>query len=363
MMSQTSSQEKGAVSADLLLANYHYELPPELVAQRPSENRGQSRLLFFDEETKSHEHHQFDRICELLPKGAILVVNQSKVVPCRLLGQKSSGGKAEVFVLSLESDERGAYRCLVKYRGKKSIGDKLFLPANATAEISGEGGDGTFSLTFSVDDLSAYLFEHGLVPIPPYIREGQSDNEDKKRYQTVYAKDEGSTAAPTAGLHFSQELIEQLTAQGFSFAPITLHVGLGTFSPVKAQQIDQHQMHSERFYIPKESLELLHSGRPIIAVGTTSLRALESAYRDGRFDSAGHEWRDTSIFLYPGKQVHSIDGLITNFHLPGSSLLMLVSALIGRERVLNLYAEAVKERYRFFSYGDAMFIKRAKGRE
>lgn len=342
--------------ADLKLESYDYELPEELIATRPAPGRDSSRLMVFDEDSKSVSHRSFSDILLELPSGSTLVLNQSKVFPCRLFGNKSTGAKAEVFVLSLERTADG-YPVLIKTGGKKRLGDELIFAEGVSCKISAIH-DGTFSIEFDNNLTAKEVVENlGSVPLPPYIRGGVSDKTDLQDYQTVYAKQMGSVAAPTAGLHFTPELLEKLAQKDIQIAYVTLHVGLGTFLPVKSETITEHQMHSETYHVEASELSKIKNAKKVIAVGTTTLRVLESMGEDIIPDKE----YSTNIFLYPGKEVVSIDGMITNFHLPGSSLIMLVSALIGRENTMSLYQTAISEKYRFFSYGDAMLIKR-KGR-
>lgn len=343
-------------SEDLLLSSYHYDLPGELIAQRPA---AESRLLVYKAEMDEVIHDTFSHIGRYLPKDALLVFNRSKVFPSRLLGKKASGGAAEIFLLSLEKKADGAYPALIKTTSKKKLGTKFFFPQNLEAEIIAIYPDGTFGVDFNRQDVRSYLYDYAKIPIPPYIRKGESDEADRDHYQTVYAQEEGSVAAPTAGLHFKKDLLEKLEDQGIEAASVTLHVGIGTFRPVKTENILDHQMHSENFFFDSVNELKINKAREakrkIFAVGTTTLRVLESSY--GKNLKTG-EMYSTNIFLHPGVEVKSIDGLLTNFHLPESSLLMLVSSLIGREKTLELYEIAIKERYRFFSYGDAMLIIR-----
>ncbi|GAB4409819.1 MAG: tRNA preQ1(34) S-adenosylmethionine ribosyltransferase-isomerase QueA [Bacteriovoracaceae bacterium] len=316
-------------------------------------------MLIYRQSQDEVIHSHFDQIGQFLPESSVLAINQSKVFPCRLLVKKSTGGKGEIFVLTPTLDQYHSFVGLIKTSGKKRIGD-VFLDQNSEGQfkITELLVDGTFKIQLLKGDFDKILHESAKIPIPPYIRDGESDEADKVDYQTVFAKVEGSVAAPTAGLHFTPELMDQLKSQGHDFAPVVLHVGLGTFRPVKAERITDHHMHEEKFFIEKSSLDLLNSQRPVIAVGTTSLRTLESSFDPIKKNYRGDKWSETSIFLYPGIPVHSIQGLITNFHLPESTLLMLVSAILGREKTLELYRMAVQEKYRFFSYGDAMLILR-----
>ncbi|HXH30762.1 MAG TPA: tRNA preQ1(34) S-adenosylmethionine ribosyltransferase-isomerase QueA [Bacteriovoracaceae bacterium] len=344
---------------DLELESYDFHLPPHLIAERPVPDRHSSRLLVFDEESGEVTHSTFSELPQFLPEGSTLVFNRSKVFPCRLLGHKSSGGEAEIFLLSLTPRE-GIYPALIKASGKRRVGDE-FSVGDLKVSLSSVGGDGTFGVRVNKtpEELAQSLESFGRIPIPPYIRGGQSDEHDKVAYQTVYAKEAGSVAAPTAGLHFSQELLDKLAAFGHPLATVTLHVGAGTFAPIKVSDISQHRMHEELFSIDEQNLKMIRASNYTVAVGTTTLRTLESSWaQDGLdFDPPGSV-KSTSIFLHPGKSVRSIDALVTNFHLPKSSLLILVSALIGREKTLELYREAMNRNYRFFSYGDGMLIKR-----
>lgn len=340
---------------DFSLKAYDYELPPELIAERPAPGRQSSRLLVCNSTTHSHQH--FVDLPELLPAGATLVLNRSKVFPCRLLGHKLSGGEAEMFILSLKARE-GLYQVLLKASGKRKVGE-VFVFQQLKFTLQELGAEGTFWIKPHLLEAAFlnFLERHADIPIPPYIRQGKSDAQDKSDYQTIYAQESGSVAAPTAGLHFTEEIFQRLRDKGVTIAYVTLHVGLGTFRPVKSEDIRGHKMHAEAFTIAPEDVAKIKAAKEIYAVGTTSLRVLESCQRAGSYPEAG-EWRETDIFLYPGQEVTSIQGLITNFHLPQSSLIMLVSTLLGRERTLALYQEAIKERYRFFSYGDAMLIRR-----
>ena len=353
------------VNLDLLKSSYKYDLPADLIADRPSENRDASRLLFFDQSKNNYDDLSFKNISHLLPEGALIIANQSKVFPCRLFVKKTTGAKGEIFFLSVQTDECGFFPCMIKSSSKKNLGDTFVFDDKLTFTVEKKLEDGTFLVSVSGLDnesLEVFLYENGNIPIPPYIRGGVSDEEDKKRYQTVFAKDTGSVAAPTAGLHFTDEIFSDLKKRRIDRAFVTLHVGLGTFAPVKVDDLSDHEMHSENYYIDQENLNLITQAiqekRPIIAIGTTTLRALESCFNElksGHFKA--NEMHSTNIFLYPGIEVKSIQGLITNFHLPESTLLMLVSALVGREKVLELYQHAVTQKYRFFSYGDAMFLK------
>jgi S-adenosylmethionine:tRNA ribosyltransferase-isomerase len=340
---------------DLLLSSYDFHLPEELIAQRPMTPRDHSKLLVYKIKEDKIEHRKFYELPELLPAHSHLVFNQSKVFPCRLVGQKETGSKFEIFFLNIIANP--FYPVMIRSNKTKKMGDE-FKIEELVLKIEKNNEDGTFqvSLNLNQNQFLDFLNEKAKLPIPPYIRKGDSDEKDKKDYQTIYAKDLGSVAAPTAGLHFTPELFENLKRKNIHHSNVTLHVGLGTFKPIIVENILEHQMHSEIFHVSQETANQLNkSQQNLIAVGTTTLRVLESLYHDQQFHAGDGE---TNIFLYPGQKVHSINGLITNFHLPKSSLLMLVSALLGREKTLELYAEAIRNNYRFFSYGDAMLILR-----
>ena len=348
--------------SDHLLKSYSYELPPELIAQRPCSPRDHSRLLVYDEAQDEMTHAHFYDLDRFLPDSAQLVLNNSKVFPCRLIGQKESGAKMEVFLLSKIADENSLFPCLIKSNGKKRIGEKIIFSDDFFATIEEAAKVGGYKISFShPEKLVAILDSKAKIPIPPYIRGGESDEQDILNYQTIYAgadsKEEGSVAAPTAGLHFTDRVFKALESKGIKKNFVTLHVGLGTFLPVKSDDIRDHDMHSENFFVsPKDWSQILAADFKV-AVGTTSLRVLESLWPSRHKYNPG-EMIDTSIFLHPGVHVRSINALLTNFHLPESTLLMLVSSLIGREKTMQLYKEAVDQKYRFFSYGDAMLILR-----
>ncbi|MBI2520208.1 MAG: tRNA preQ1(34) S-adenosylmethionine ribosyltransferase-isomerase QueA [Bdellovibrio sp.] len=345
---------------DLQLKSYAYQLPPDLVAKRPLGQRDQARLLVYDSTTQQSTHTYFHQLSHHLPAKCLLVFNNTKVFPCRLQGKKKSGGQAELFVLNLVPDSEGLYECLMGSNGRKDPGDQFLFGPNCEllVTIVKRSENETYLVNFDGVEITPFLQSQGQVPIPPYIRGGISDGQDRDDYQTVYAQHLGATAAPTAGLHFTAAGLEELRLQGHQQAFVTLHVGPGTFRPVTSDNIQEHKMHSESFFIAQDSWNKIQlaraNGTPIIAVGTTSLRALESAHRSPLF--MPDKSYATKIFLYPGQPICSINGLITNFHLPQSTLLMLVSALVGREKILSLYQEAIGQRYRFFSYGDAMLV-------
>ena len=336
-------------------SDFYFDLPPELIAQTPLERRDGSRLLTLDRATGETKHRHFYDLPALLRPGDCLVLNDSRVLPARLIGKRAGGGACEVLLLIDRGDR--VWECLVRPGRKLRPGAKItFGDGELSAKVVGEVEGGNRLVRFDYEGIFLEALERlGKMPLPPYIK---AELEDGERYQTVYSKVTGSAAAPTAGLHFTRPLLEQLQAMGVRVCYVTLHVGLGTFRPVKAENLDEHEMHSEYCVIPQETADAVNetkrAGGRVICVGTTSCRTVESwAEEDGTLKaSAG--W--TNIFIYPGYRFKVLDGLITNFHLPESTLIMLVSALAGREQVLAAYEEAVRERYRFFSFGDAMFI-------
>ena len=336
-------------------SDFYYELPQELIAQTPLERRDASRLLCLNRATGAWEHRHFTDIIEYLHPGDTLVVNNSRVLPARLLGARPTGGAVEVLLLRDRGE--GVWECLTRPGRKTQPGQELIFGGGAlTATVVDALDDGNKLVQFHYDGIFLEILERlGKMPLPPYIREELGDQE---RYQTVYSKISGSAAAPTAGLHFTNELLDKIRAMGVDVAEVTLHVGLGTFRPVKAVEITDHHMHAELCMIDGPTARLLNDTRTrggrIICVGTTSCRTLESlADENGIFREAS-AWTD--IFIYPGYRFRAMDALITNFHLPESTLVMLVSAFAGRETVLSAYRDAIRERYRFFSFGDAMFI-------
>jgi len=343
------------MNKDLLLSSYQFDLPSELIAQRPVYPRHKSRLLVYDENSNEVIHTTFENISEYLPKDSSLVLNQSKVFPCRLMGEKKTGAKIEAFILSIKDDSL-TYPCLVKSSKKKKVGDTYLFTQGIVGTIVSVNDNGTFNLSFN-KDIHDVLDICGKIPIPPYVREGLSDELDLIDYQTTFAKELGSVAAPTAGLHFTSQVFDSLKGKNIHEEFVTLHVGMGTFAPVKSNMITEHVMHKESFFVEESSWKNIVDAKKRFAVGTTSLRVLESLW-EKRDEVVPHRMYDTDIFLHPGIEVQSIDGLITNFHLPESTLLMLVSSLIGREKTLQLYKLAIKEKYRFFSYGDGMLIIR-----
>ena len=341
------------------LNEFDYELPKELIAQDPLEDRSASRLLVLDKKSGALEHRIFREIPQLLVPGDCLVINNTKVIPARLIGaREGSGGAVEVLLLKRIEGRENSWETLVKPGKKARIGSRIiFGNGILTAEVTDVVEEGNRIVRFEFDGIFEEILDQlGQMPLPPYITH---ELKDKNRYQTVYAKYDGSAAAPTAGLHFTKELLDQIRGMGVEIAEITLHVGLGTFRPVKAETVEEHHMHSEFWQINEEAASLINAakarGSRVIAVGTTSCRTLESAAKEDGTVAAGSGWTD--IFIYPGYRFKCIDALITNFHLPKSTLVMLVSALAGREHILAAYEEAIRERYRFFSFGDAMFIR------
>ncbi len=337
--------------------DYDYDLPEELIAQDPLEDRSSSRLMVLDRQTGDVEHRHFTDILEYLHPGDCLVINNTKVIPARLFGVKEDT-QAKIEVLLLKRKENDIWETLVKPGKKAKPGTKLvFGDGLLTAEVVDVVEEGNRLIQFHYDGIFEEILDQlGQMPLPPYITH---QLKDKNRYQTVYAKYDGSAAAPTAGLHFTKELLQKVKDMGVDIAEVTLHVGLGTFRPVKVENVLDHHMHSEFYMVSQEAADKINrakgSGHRVIAVGTTSTRTLEAAAdENGRLHETSG-W--TEIFIYPGYQFKVIDALITNFHLPQSTLVMLVSALAGREHVLHAYETAVKEKYRFFSFGDAMLIK------
>ncbi len=335
--------------------DFWYDLPEELIAQTPLQQRDGSRLLVLNKESGEVSHRHFYDILEYLNPGDCLVMNDSRVLPARLLGHRPTGGAVEVLLLRDLGDKK--WECLVKPGRKMQVGSQvIFGNGELTATVREIKDDGNRIVEFCYEGIFLEVLERlGKMPLPPYIKE---ELQDQERYQTVYSREVGSAAAPTAGLHFTQELLEKAREKGVQTAFVTLHVGLGTFRPVKAEEIFDHHMHAELCMISEETAAILNktrsAGGRIVCVGTTSCRTLESLAReDGSFEAAS-KW--TEIFIFPGYKFKAMDALITNFHLPESTLVMLVSAFAGREKVLHAYEQAVKERYRFFSFGDAMFI-------
>ena len=336
-------------------SDFYYDLPEELIAQTPAEPRDSSRLLVYHRQDETVEHKVFRDIIDYLNPGDALVVNDTRVIPARLYGKKQSTGR-EVEFLLLNRLSKDTWEAIMRPGKKLRIGDRVEFAEDLQAEILEKKEDGVTRVKFYFEGLFEPLLErYGNMPLPPYITKRL---EDRQRYQTVYAKENGSAAAPTAGLHFTPELMEKIRKKGIDIIPVLLHVGLGTFRPVKVDNVENHKMHSEYYSISADSARRINETRKkggrIIAVGTTSVRTLESvADEDG---SIKEQSGNTEIFIYPGYRFKCVDALITNFHLPESTLLMLISAFMGKEQALGLYRLAVQERYRFFSFGDAMLI-------
>ena len=345
------------MSSGMLKSDFYFELPQELIAQDPLEERTSSRLLVLERRTGAVSHHVFREIVDFLRPGDCLVLNNTKVIPARLLGEREGTG-AHVELLLLKRKSGDVWETLVRPGKKCRPGTKLsFGGGMLKAEVLETVEEGNRLVCFSYEGIFEEVLDRlGEMPLPPYITHKL---QDKDRYQTVYAKYEGSAAAPTAGLHFTRELLEQIADKGVKIAYVTLHVGLGTFRPVKEENVLEHHMHSEHFQVSPETADLINStkaaGGRIVCVGTTSCRTIESAADEDGIVRPGSG--DTDIFIYPGYRFRVLDALITNFHLPESTLIMLVSALAGREHVLAAYEEAVREHYRFFSFGDAMFVQ------
>lgn len=354
------------------LSDYNYDLPSELIAQKPASRRDQANLLNLDRKTGLLSHHRFSDLGTLLNSGDVLVINDTAVIPGRLLGRKETGGKVEVLIAdfaagcaSNENSSEFICECLVRAAKRPKPGTRFYFDKDFKAEVidSHNGShNGIHTVKFQTSgNFEDRLNQLGMVPLPPYIKREPKDLracDDRRSYQTVYASQKGAIAAPTAGLHFTPELLEALAATGITIAAVTLHVGLGTFLPVRVSDIRRHKIHSERFSISEKTAKILNrarqAGRRIVAVGTTCVRTLEhAADADGKVTPG---WGTCDLFIYPGYRFKMVDAMITNFHLPQSTLLMLVSAFAGRENVMQAYKEAIKQRYRFYSYGDAMLI-------
>jgi len=340
----------------LKVSDFDYDLPEELIAQHPAQKRDMSRLLVYNRKTTEVQHRIFKDVGEYLKEGDCLVINDTRVLPARLYGEREdSGGSIEFLLLERLGDHR--WEVLVKPGKRAKIGTRfIFGNGLLRAKVLDIGEEGERIVEFEYTGIFEEILDRiGNVPLPPYIHE---DLKDKSRYQTVYAQHPGSAAAPTAGLHFTTELLDELKQKGINIAKVTLHVGLGTFRPVKAEVVEEHSMHAETYFVSPETADIINScrekGGRIVAVGTTSVRTLESASDDNGIIHPGQG--KTDIFIYPGYRFKGVDVLITNFHLPKSTLIMLVSAFMGREETLRVYNIAVKERYRFFSFGDAMMI-------
>ena len=354
---------KPAPHPDLLLASYDFELPQELIAQQPLEERDSSRLFCFDRESEAHEHHSFREILNRTRDGDLLVFNQTRVIPARTSGRRVETG-GQVQALFLGRDMNGMLRVLLGNRGHLREGEQLtFFDGALSLALAKRRERGLWLAEVLTGDPTPLLDAAGRMPLPPYIRRDRKadsrDDLDRDRYQTVYAGPAGAVAAPTAGLHFTKELISELSVRGVHQAFVTLHVGLGTFQPIECEEITSHRMHEEWFEVPEATAdahrECRARGGRVLAIGTTSVRSLQAAWNKSTGEVEA-QVGSTRLFLHPPMEIHSIDGLLTNFHLPKSSLLLLVSCLTGREALLRSYDEAVSESYRFFSYGDAMLI-------
>ena len=335
-------------------SDFYYELPPELIAQTPAEPRDSSRLLVYDRATDKVEHRIFRDVCDYLKSGDVLVINNTKVLPARMYAHTVNGGRIEILLLKRLDKDR--WEVLAKPGKKCAVGKSFTISDKLSFTVEGVTDSGERIVRFIYDGVFENIIEEvGSMPLPPYIKEKLRD---KDRYQTVYAKTDGSAAAPTAGLHFTPALLQKIRDMGVEVVEVLLHVGLGTFRPVKEDIITDHKMHSEHYEVTESAASTINrakaEGRRVIAVGTTSVRTLESAADESGAVRAGSG--DTQIFIYPPYKFKCVDALITNFHLPESTLVMLVAALVGREKILDLYKTAVDERYRFFSFGDAMMI-------
>jgi S-adenosylmethionine:tRNA ribosyltransferase-isomerase len=348
------------------LQDYNFKLPEKLIAQKPVAQRDRSKLLFMHKETGKLSHHRFYEICDLLVSSDILVINNTEVIPARLFGKKATGGKAEVLILDYPGERKSStcgelvLRCLIKTSKRPKNGTKLFFDQGLQAKVV-DCREGIYKVKFLYkDDFESILYRIGNVPLPPYIkREGNNSAcDDRTCYQTVYALRKGAVAAPTAGLHFSKNLLRKIAEKGVKIVAVTLHVGYGTFLPVRVSDIRDHRIHSEWHSISKDTADIVNrakaDGRRILAVGTTCVRALE--YASDKSGNVSHGSGSCDLFIYPGYGFKVVDAMITNFHLPQSTLLMLVSAFAGRENIIKSYQEAIQNRYRFFSYGDAMLI-------
>lgn len=339
------------------VSDFDYELPEELIAQHPYDKRDEARLMVLHRDTKEIEHKVFKDIIDYLEPGDCLVINDTKVIPARLYGKKDTGANVEFLLLKrIENDD---WEAMVRPGNKLKTGAKVtFGDGLLNAEVLDTLPGGNRKVRFTYNGIfNEILDQIGLMPLPPYIKE--NIKEENEKYQTVYAKYEGSAAAPTAGLHFTEELLEKIKEKGIDIAKVTLHVGIGTFRPVKVENVEEHQMHSEHFFVKQSEADKINkareTGHRVIAVGTTSCRVLESVSNEN--GKVKEIETDTSIFIYPGYKFKCVDCLITNFHLPQSTLIMLVSTLAGKEFIMKAYNEAVKEKYKFFSFGDAMFIE------
>lgn len=338
------------------LSDFDYALPAELIAQHPASRRDASRLMTLDRDTGAIGESTVAAIASQFRPGDLLVVNDTRVIPARLKGMKESGGQVEIFLVRRVPGAPECWSCLIKASKSPGTGTRVVLPGGVVATVLDREGGEWRVLFEGSDDFMGWLDGAGSMPLPPYIKRA-AEGEDRERYQTVFAREKGAVAAPTAGLHFTAEILEQIRNRGAQIAPLTLHVGLGTFMPVRVEDLSEHTMHRELYRVPAATAEAIRrtreTGGRVVALGTTSLRALEHAAASGTLE-AGE--READIFILPGYRFRVVDALITNFHLPKSTLFMLVCAFAGKEAMLEAYGEAVKRRFRFFSYGDAMFI-------
>lgn len=333
---------------------FSFDLPEELIAQEPVRKRGTSRLMQLDRSSGKISHYHISDLSELLPSDSLLVLNNSRVRKARLFGLTENGGKVEFLLLS--QNENGVWKCMVSKAKKQKIGKQYSFPGDVGGTIVGSEGEFRF-ISFDPEIDDGYLESHGHMPLPPYIKR-QDTADDSERYQTVYAQKTGSVAAPTAGLHLTESIISELKGRGIDIVTLTLHVGIGTFLPIRTEEVESHRMHREEYYISPESAEKLNHAKknqkPICAVGTTSVRTLESAWTEQGFREGEGA---TELFIYPGYEFKAVDMMLTNFHTPESSLLVMVSAFAGKDLIETSYHEAIRQRYRFFSYGDAMLIR------
>jgi len=335
----------------LKLADFHFDLPEERIAQEPLADRAASRMLVVDRNTGAWQDRMFRDLPEQLSPGDLVVFNNTRVLPARLHGKRSGGGLSETLLVKKVSDEPLRWEALVRPGRKMRVGDVVRYPGGLEAKVVERGEFGLRTLEFTpAEDFYATVERIGRMPLPPYIKRSAGD-EDRERYQTVFARESGSAAAPTAGLHFTPKIVDAIRARGAKTAEVTLHVGLGTFQPVHAETVEEHEMHAESFWISEETVQALRAAKRVIAIGTTCVRTLEHWARTG--ETSG----ETDIFIYPGLEFHCVSAILTNFHLPDSTLILLVAAFLGKEKTLAAYRHAIEQEYRFYSYGDCMLIR------